>query len=184
MTTLPPSELINATFAMKDDGNKPPYVCVQTPEGVTWFAIRDYGSRQEGLQPGTGCFFTFQSRNSNGDWGDWVMLNGGLISREPGMEQGDLDLLVHVDGKSGGFAIVGDMTKFGGPDAGLVPITDRRMNIGSMWQRVKRIFCQSFDVETVGKQIMVNGTWVWMDCIPVMTQQGMRYWPVYKAANE
>lgn len=183
MITKPPSELINSAFAA-DPMNEPPYVCVQTPEGVTWFAIRDYGFRQEGLQPGTGCFFTFQSRNSNGNWGDWVMLNGGLISREPGMEQGDLDLLVHVDGKPGGFAIRGDMTKFGGPDAGLLPMQDRRMNIGSVWQRIKTIFCTQLDIETVGKQVQINGIWQWIDCIPVNTQAGLRYLPVYASADE
>lgn len=181
MITKPPSELINAAFAMKDDGNEPPYVVVQTPEGVTWFAIRDYGSRQEGLQVGTGCFLTFQSMNEAGDWGDWVVLNGGLISREPGDEQGDLDLVVTVDGKPGGFAIVGDMRKFHGPDAGLLPILDARMNIGSPAQRIKQIHTMGLAMETIGKQIMIGGVWQWCDCIPVETQQGVMWMPVFHA---
>lgn len=162
----------------------PAYGAEQTFEGVTWFFIRDYGHRQEGLQDGTGAFYTFQSMNAAGKWGDWVMLNGGLISREPGNEQGDLDLLVTVDGKVNGFAIVGDMRKFGGPDAGLVPIETRRLNIGSLWQRIKTLFVCELNIETVGKQIWRNGTWEWVDCIPVRTQQGLRWLPVYVSPTE
>lgn len=182
MTTLPPSELIERAFAANDPAASPPYAVVQTPDGVTWFAIRDYGSRQEGLQIGTGCFLTFQSMNANGDWGDWVVFNGGLISREPGAEQGCLDLLCTVDGNFGsGFSVRGDMTKFGGPDAGLLPIVDRRMNIGSLWQRIKTIFCTQLAIETTGKQIMINGVWQWVDCIPVETQQGVMWIPAFHA---
>lgn len=177
----PPSELINTAFAANLPEDQPPYVCVQTPDGVTWFAIRDYGFRQEGLQLGTGCFFTFQSKNADGTWGDWVALNGGLISREPGNEQGGLDLLCVVDGKVGGFAITGNMTAFGGPDAGLVPMEDRRMNIGSLWLRIKTLFCTRLNMETTGKQIMINGVWQWCDCISVETQQGVMWMPVFKA---
>lgn len=163
--------------------NKPPFVVHQTPDGVTWFAIRDYGVRQEGLQLGTGCFFTFQSRNADGTWNDWAMLNGGLISREPGNEQGDIDFLVTVDGNPrAGFAIVGNMTKFGGPDAGLVPMIDRRMNIGSLWQRIRTLFVQELNIETIGKQILINGVWQWVDCVPVQTQQGTMWMPVFHAA--
>jgi len=178
----PPTDQINEAFERSADN--PPYVVVQTDDGVTWFAIRDYGHRQEGRQDGTGCFFTFQSKNADGKWGDWVLLNGGLISREPGNEQGDLDLLVTVDGKVGGFAVVGNMTKFGGPDAGLVPIENNRMDIGNWWQRIKTLFVQKLNVETVGKQIFVNGEWKWVDCIPVETQQGMRWLPVYTDSTQ
>lgn len=166
-----------------DFGNVPPFVWNQTPDGVTWFALRDYGHRLQGLQEGTGAFLTFQSMNSNGTWGDWAMLNGGLISMEPGLEQGDLDMLVYVDGKVGGFAIVGDMTKFGGPDAGLLPIESGRMNIGSLWQRIKTLFVQELAIETVGKQIWRNNTWEWVDCIPIQTQQGRRWLPVYQTPD-
>lgn len=164
--------------------DRPPYVVTQTIDGVTWFAIRDYGHRQEGLRDGTGCFFTFQSKNADGTWGDWVLLNGGLISREPGNEQGDLDLIVTVDGKVSGFAIVGNMTKFGGPPSGLVPILDRSMNIGAPAQRVRDVFAERLAIETVGKQINVNGVWQWVDCVPVLTQQGVRYIPTFAPIGE
>ena len=163
------------------DNFGPPTVVNQTEDGVTWFALRDYGHRQEGLQEGTGAFLTYQSTNEAGTWGDWVILNGGLISREPGNEQGDLDLLVQVDGKIGGFAIVGNMTKFGGPAAGLVPVWDRQMNIGSPTQRINTVHLQQLAVETVGKQININGVWQWLDCVPVSTQQGIMWMPVFKA---
>jgi len=162
----------------------PPTATLQTPEGVTWFAVRDYGHRQEGLQDGTGAFIAFQSTNRDGQWGDWVLLNGGLISREPGKEQGDLDLLVHVDGKPGGFAIVGDMREFGGPDAGLVPIENGRMNIGADGSRINLVFCRGLVVESVGKHVEVNGVWQWLDCIPVKTQAGNRWLPVYRAYGD
>lgn len=159
----------------------PPVVEAQAPDGAGWLAVRDYGHRQEGLREGTGSFVTFQSTNEDGKWFDWVLLNGGLISREPGAEQGDLDLLVMVDGRLGGFAIVGDMTKFGGPDAGLLPIESGRMNLGSPWQRMNMVFCKMLVVESVGKQVQINGVWQWRDCIPVKTQAGMRWMPVYEA---
>ena len=159
----------------------PPVVEAQTADGSGWLAVRDYGHRQEGLQEGTGSFLSFQSTNAAGQWGDWVMLNGGLISRETGNEQGDLDMLVMVDGKIAGFAIVGNMQVFGGPAASLLPINDSQMNVGSPAQRINVVFCKSLSVESVGKQININGVWQWIDCIPVQTQAGMRWMPVYKA---
>lgn len=156
----------------------------QTADGIGWFAIVDYGHRQEGLQDGTGSFLTFQSKNAVGEWGDWTLINGGLISREPGNEQGDLDLIITVDGKPGGFAIAGDMTKFNGPAAGLIPIVNGQMNIGSPAQRVNTVFVQMLAMETVGKQIQVNGVWQWIDCIPVQTQQGIRWIPTFSGAGE
>lgn len=159
--------------------NQPPYVVHQTDEGVTWFAIRDYGFRIEGLREGTGCFYSFQSTNKDGKWGDWVLLNGGLIDRTPGNEQGDLDLIVTVDGKPNGVAVVGNMTTFGGPDAGLVPIQTNRLDLGNLWQRFRTLFVQKLNIETVGKQICINGVWQWRDCVLVETQQGQRWMPVF-----
>lgn len=161
----------------------PPTVTSQTEDGVAWFAVRDYGHRQEGLRDGTGAFITFQSKNADEKWGDWVLLNGGLIDRTPGWEQGDLDLVVTVDGKTGGFAIVGDMTQAGGPPAGFVPINDSQMNVGAPAQRINTVWARSLAIETVGKQININGVWQWCDCIPVQTQQGLMWMPVFKAAN-
>jgi hypothetical protein len=45
-----------------------------------------------------------------------------MIDRTAGKEQGDLDVLVHVDGKIGGLGLVGDMTAAGGPPAGVIPV--------------------------------------------------------------
>lgn len=161
----------------------PPTVSHQTEDGVGWFAIRDYEHRQEGLRDGTGAFLTFQSKNANDQWGDWVLLNGGLIDRTPGMEQGDLDLIVTVDGKTGGFAIVGNMVHAGGPPPGLVPINDSQMDIGSTALRINTVWARLLGIETVGKQINIGGVWQWCDCVPVLTQQGTMWMPVFKAAN-
>lgn len=159
----------------------PPTVTDQGSTGEGWFAIRDYGHRTEGLQEGTSAFLSFQSTNGAGHWGDWVLLNGGLISREPGNEQGDLDLIIYVNGRIGGFAITGDMQAFGGPGPGLVPIVDGQMNLGGASTRINRVYCKELVIETVGKQIQINGTWQWVDCIPVRTQQGLRWIPTYAA---
>lgn len=163
-----------------NDGTSPVLV-VQTPDMNTWLVIRDYGYRQQGLEVGTGAFISFQSTDAAGEWGDDVLLNGGLISREPGNEQGDLDLMVIVNGHVGGFAITGDMRKFGGPDAGFIPLVDRQMNLGFAGQRLKTLWAQELGIETVGKQVQINGVWQWLDCIPIETQAGKRWLPVFKA---
>jgi hypothetical protein len=136
------------------------------------------------LEDGTGSFLTFQSYNDAGVLGDWALVNGGLISRVAGNEQGDLDLIIYVDGKASGFGLAGNMQAFGGPPAGLIPVTDGQMNIGAPGFRVNEVHAKALAIETVGKQIQINGTWQWVDCIPVQTQQGMRYIPTFAAHEE
>ena len=166
------------------DNNQPAFVSTQTADGVTWFALRDYNHRPEGLAEGTGCFLTYQSKNAAGEWGDWVLLNGGLIDMTPGKEQGDLDLLIHVNGQVSGMALVGDMSQLGGPPPGLVPITDRQMSLGHAGLQWLDLWLSGkLHIETVGKQIFLEGRWQWVDCIPVVTQQGTRYLPVYTSAD-
>lgn len=158
----------------------PPTIVSQTGDGVAWLAVRDYGHRQEGLCDGTGAFVTFQSKNDLGTWGDWALINGGLIDRTAGREQGDLDMLVYIDGQVGGAALVGNMTHAGGPPAGLVPINDEQMNLGNTNNRWLDLFLSgALHVTTVGRQIYIDGQWQWKDCIPVLTQQGQRWLPVY-----
>ena len=112
------------------------------------------------------------------------MLNGGLISREPGNEQGDLDLIVVVDGKPSGFAIVGNMQKFGGPGPGLVPVVDGQMSLGSPNARLSQLYANGLAINTIGKQLYIDGTWKWVDCVPVETQQGIRWLPVHTDATQ
>jgi hypothetical protein len=164
---------------MSDFG--PPTAVDQTSEGQTWFAVRDYGHRQEGFKEGTSAFISYQSFNEAGTLGDWVLLNGGLIDRTPGKEQGDLDIIVTVDGQIGGVAVVGNMTAAGGPPAAFEPMRDRQMNLGNDTQRWKTIFAEGFAIETVGKQININGVWQWISCVPIRTQEGVMYMPVFRA---
>lgn len=159
----------------------PQYTSDQTYDGVTWFAIYDYGHRQEGLCDGTGCFYVFRSFNDIGRMGDWVLLNGGLISREAGNEQGDLDMIVYVDGKPKGLALTGNMTKFGGPPPGLIPTEDGVFNIGSPGSRYNALYGKKLAIETVGKQVQINGIWQWIDCVEVETQQGTMWIPAFKS---
>jgi len=161
---------------------QPPFTAIVTQDGVTWFAIYDYGHRPEGLREGTGCFITFRSTNADGTLGDWVMLNGGLIDRTAGKEQGDLDMLIRVNGQVNGMALVGDMTAFGGPPAALEPTQDALFNLGNAGSRWKDLFLAGMlNVTTIGKQISINGVDQWCDCIAVNTQQGVRYIPVFAA---
>ncbi len=74
--------------------------------GVGWFVIRD-ASPGWGGGIGTGSFLSFQSTNRVGLWGDWALINGGLVDRTPGSEQGDLDFAVHVDGKAEAIGVQG-----------------------------------------------------------------------------
>ena len=157
--------------------NEPAYVSTQTADGVTWFAIRDYGYRQEGVNLGTGAFFSFQSRNAAGTWGDWVMLNGGLIDMTPGKEQGDLDILCHVDGQINGVAVVGRVENL----PGFIPIRTNTMHLGRSSERwVDLYLAGKLDLFGKGVQIKIEGTYQWRECLEVQTQWGLRYLPLYK----
>ena len=148
---------------------------------MTWFTIYDYGHRLEGLRDGTGSFYNFASTNAAGVMKEWVQVNGGLIDRTPGKEQGDLDLIISVDGKVSGASLVGNMTEFGGPPSGLVPIRDTEMNLGGASTRWKDLFFSGqLNTTTVGKQISINGVVQWIDCILVNTQQGVRAIPTFE----
>lgn len=184
MSTLkpPPTAAIEEAFAAGPD--TPPFVAVQTADGVTWLAIRDYGHRKEGLLDGTGCFVVFQSKNDAGEWGDWVMLNGGLIDRTKGREQGDLDILTVIDGKPAGVALVGHMDHAGGPRAGLLPTNNDQLNLGGPNNRYHDLYLAGLlDAMSIGVQINLGTegqpNWQWRDCLPVRTQQGIRFMPVY-----
>lgn len=166
------------------DPSRPAMVVAQNEDGVTWCVIRDYGHRQEGLRDGTGCFFVFQTKDDKGEWSNSAVLNGGLIDRTADKLQGDLDLLIPIDGKPAGFAIVGNMGHVGGPDAGLVPINDAQMNLGAPGQRIRKLYVTELAMMTVGKQLKLNGQAGWYDCIGVRTQAGMRWMPVFEQLNE
>ncbi len=157
--------------------DQPAYVSTQTADGVTWFAIRDYGYRQEGVKLGTGAFFSFQSQNDADQWGDWVLLNGGLIDRTAGKEQGDLDILVRVDGKINGIAIVGAVNNL----AGCIPIVSNTMNLGRPSERWLDLYLSGrLDLYGKGVQIKFEGTYQWKECLEINTQWGLRYLPLYK----
>jgi hypothetical protein len=154
-----------------------PAIVIDQVGGNAWFGLRDYGHRQQGILEGTGAFLSFQSMNSAGAWGDWVLLNGGLIDRTPGREQGDLDMLVYVDGQINGVAIYGSTVRAGGPPAGMVPVVSGTLNLGNKNNRWQDIcMAGKLDVPTVRKRI--NG--VECDCVAIESQLGVRYIPAYE----
>ena len=164
---------------------KPAVDWTLTPDGVAWFVIYDYGFRQEGLREGTGSFLSYRSTNADGVMGDWVLLNGGLLDRTPGKEQGDLDMIIRVDGAVEGISLQGNMTAFGGMKASLVPTRDRLFDLGGPSNRWGDLWLAGLlGVTTIGKQIYINGVPQWIDCIPVNTQQGVRYIPTFAAIGE
>jgi hypothetical protein len=151
----------------------------QAPDGAGWFAIRDYGHRQEGRLQGTGSFLPFQSMNDKGQWGDWVMLNGGLIDRTAGREQGDLDILWHISGRIGGVAGVGDMSHAGGPEAAFQPILDGSLHLGLPGFRWRTVYAQALDLPIERKRLRVGGKIVECDAVRV----GDRWVQVYEAVD-
>jgi hypothetical protein len=139
----------------------------QAPDGAGWFAIRDYGHRQEGRLEGTGSFLPFQSMNDAGVWGDWVMLNGGLIDRTAGREQGDLDILWHISGRIGGVAGVGDMSHVGGPEAAFQPILDGSLHLGLPDFRWRTVYAQALDLLVERKRLKIGGKIVECDAVKI-----------------
>jgi hypothetical protein len=116
----------------------PPFETVMAPNKVGWAVIRDQSVGVAGMPPGTGTgsFLSFQSQNAAGKWGDWALINGGLVSKNPGFEQGDLDFVTVVDGKTSGFAFQG---KYQGQQPSLLPIVPSQPDIGrqtSKWNNL------------------------------------------------
>lgn len=101
--------------------------------GVGWFVIRDQ-SEGWGGGVGTGSFLTFESKNNAGQWGEWALVNGGLVDRSAGNEQGDIDLVTVVDGKISGAAIQG---RWQGQKPSLLPINDSELDLGRSGTRWK-----------------------------------------------
>lgn len=73
------------------------------PNNVGWVGCVDY----ELARDGNGCFFQFISQSKSGKAVSGVTLNGGLIDATAGNEQGDLDIVLFVDGQPATVAILG-----------------------------------------------------------------------------
>jgi hypothetical protein len=111
---------------------------VANDRGVGWGVIRDQSTGIAGNPPGsgTGSFFSFQSFNAAGQLGDWALINGGLVDKTAGKEQGDIDFVSVVDGKPSGFVFQG---KYQGWGAAVLPVNDNELDLGRPTARWKNL---------------------------------------------
>lgn len=86
---------------------------------------------------GGGCFIQFQENNIAGKMMSGVTFNGGLVDATPGREQGDLDIVILVDGKPVVVAITG---AWGANPAGLMVSDSDVLSIGGPQSRWKSAY--------------------------------------------
>lgn len=86
---------------------------------------------------GGGCFIQFQEQNLAGKMLSGVTFNGGLVDATAGREQGDLDIVILIDGKPMVVAVTGS---WAGNPPGLMVSDSDVLSIGGANSRWKSAY--------------------------------------------